>query len=228
MPLRLGLMDRIGGVVAALLILPVALQTLYTLCALHGITRWVVALACNGTLAGLVLIVRHYHGRPPRLAIAPRGALRAWLWMTPAALVAGGAFAAASLTAMAAPGRTTMAASDLAWLAILIVPFVEETLFRAGIGDLLRSRFGLFLGGYLSACCFSLTHGAPDVSGLLTGAFPSVVLGPLLLGFACEVVYVAARSLTPAIALHTACNATVVIFASIDARWLNWLEMLYG
>ncbi len=55
----------------------------------------------------------------------------------------------------------------------------------------------------------------------------AVPLGPLLLGLACEGLYLISGRLTAAVALHAACNASGWIFAALDERWLDWLQHLY-
>ena len=116
--------------------------------------------------------------------------------------------------------------SNTQWLFILVVPAVEEWAFRVGAGGYFRRICGPFWGGYMSAMLFSLVHSLPTWSRVMEmkiGLLP----GPLLLGLFCEILLIGSGRVLPGIALHMACNATVVIFTVTDERWLRWLDFLY-
>jgi membrane protease YdiL (CAAX protease family) len=98
---------------------------------------------------------------------------------------------------------------------------VEEIVFRFAIGGIARQRLGDFWGAYGSALVFAMAHGSGAWNQL------SMPLGPLLLALCCEWLYVTTGRLKAAMALHAACNASGWIFATLDKRWLSWLEALY-
>jgi membrane protease YdiL (CAAX protease family) len=104
---------------------------------------------------------------------------------------------------------------------VLWIPVVEEFVFRFGIGGWARQKLGDFWGSYGSALVFAMAHGS--------GAWDQLTMpmGPLLLGLCCEWLYVTSGRLTAAMALHAACNASGWIFATLDERWLDWLQALY-
>ena len=124
-------------------------------------------------------------------------------------------------------GATTrpVGREQIAW--ILAVPLVEEYVFRAGIGDVLRRMGGPLLGSWFSAIVFALVHGQPTFANVMALKV-GLPLGPFLLALCCEGLYVKSGRLLPGVAFHAACNATVVIFAYGDARWLDWLGLLYS
>jgi membrane protease YdiL (CAAX protease family) len=122
------------------------------------------------------------------------------------------------------PETDTVSGFQVAW--VTWIPIVEEIVFRVGLGNFLRRFLGFGLGSYFSVLAFSVTHSLPTISRVAHLEF-SAPLGPLLLGIFCELIYVSSGKITPAIALHSACNGTVVIFSLLDARWLDWLARLY-
>lgn len=115
--------------------------------------------------------------------------------------------------------------THLMW--ILWVPMVEELVFRVGIGRWLRSWLGIFWGAWFGSVLFSLVHAAPTFSNLMAGQI-GLPFGPFLLGLCCELLYMVSGRVWSIVALHAACNTTVVIFALGDDRWLQWLDFLYG
>ncbi len=104
------------------------------------------------------------------------------------------------------------------------VPIVEELVFRFGLSSFLQSRLGRLLGIYLTSLIFALAHG--DVQSAY-GILPLPPLGPFLLAFFADLIYWRGKSIWGAIIFHSACNATPLIFQAIDARWLDWLKLLY-
>ena len=118
-------------------------------------------------------------------------------------------------------------AFKLKWIIwMLWIPVVEELLYRVYLGDLLRSKFGVYLGSYLSILLFGMVHVSahwtrPDA---LWWAMP---LGVLLLASCCEVIWHFTKQKGAIIFFHACANFSVVIFASIDRRWLDYLNFLY-
>lgn len=113
---------------------------------------------------------------------------------------------------------------EIAW--IFWIPFVEEWVFRGGLSVVLKRWIGVFPGIYLSAIAFSMVHGIPTVDRVLSGHI-GLFVGPLILSIVCDLLVLLSGSLRPAIALHMACNSTVIIFQIFDSRWLEWLKILY-
>jgi membrane protease YdiL (CAAX protease family) len=115
-------------------------------------------------------------------------------WVLPAAGVAGLALATAAASA-GGVGASTW----LLW--VLLLPLLEETVFRLGLQeDLLRRGLPHWLANGCTALCFTACH------VLLRGASWAswAVLGPaLLLG----VVYGRSRQLRGCVALHALMNA---------------------
>lgn len=103
---------------------------------------------------------------------------------------------------------------------VLWIPLVEECIFRGGVGRWLRHRLGDGWGPYVSALFFATLHSAPPQNWIPP-------LGPFLLAIACELIVRITGRLTPAILLHACCNASPLLFALLDSRWLNWLGALY-
>jgi membrane protease YdiL (CAAX protease family) len=110
---------------------------------------------------------------------------------------------------------------------ILWIPFVEELVFRAGIGAALQKYAPGIWGMWFSALIFAWVHTSPSLSGLLAGQM-GLPLGPFFLGIICEYLRVAGGSLVPAIIFHMVCNSTVVAFTLVDPRWMDWLSWLYS
>lgn len=181
---------------------------------------WYGALIVNSILAVAVLVVRFdvLRARPVvswrlmGLLYFPAVALALFPW----------------LMILLVPGNATMNVtiypSD--WLMLLAVPVVEEIVFRVGLGDFCRRRYGLGLGGYLSAVLFGYVHSLPTWDRLWAGEV-GVVFGPLLLGLACEFLYSTGRRLLPIVMLHMAGNASVIIFRIYDPQWLERLHWFY-
>jgi hypothetical protein len=91
------------------------------------------------------------------------------------------------------------------FLIAVIVPFIEETLFRGVLLGCLRNYFGKWTAIIISACIFSALHFD------LTGFIPKLVLG-IGLGF----LYTKHDSIYPAIGLHALNNLLAVIGVSVS------------
>ena len=113
------------------------------------------------------------------------------------------------------------------YLFVIWIPLIEEIVFRFGLGRWFRLTIGNLWGGYCAAICFSYTHSFPTLAKIMAGDI-GIVLSPLLLGFACEYLFVKSKSILPGIALHIACNATVLLFLVFDQRWFTWLKIFYN
>ncbi|QHA00864.1 CPBP family intramembrane glutamic endopeptidase [Dehalobacter restrictus] len=91
------------------------------------------------------------------------------------------------------------------FLIAVIVPFIEETLFRGVLLGCLRNYFGKWTAIVISACIFSALHFD------LTGFIPKLILG-IGLGF----LYTKHDSIYPAIGLHALNNLLAVIGVSVS------------
>ncbi len=154
------------------------------------------------------------------LSLPARMGFRAFF---PAIFIVLGSFAGALLSRTLIEGAPPIDTSmDLRLVAFVVwIPIVEELVFRFGMGGWARQKLGPFWGAYGSALVFAMAHGVGAWDQL------AVPLGPLLLGLACEGLYLISGRLTAAVALHAACNASGWIFAALDERWLDWLQDLY-
>ena len=192
---------------------------------------WIASLIVNSMLACVVAGIMLTRGLPalPANAAPPKSRwtelLRRW-WFVPSIAIAAGS-AALALTSSATSEARHLAIPGQQWWFILLVPVVEEMVFRAGIGRWFRAMGGWMWGSYISALLFSFVHSSPDISHLMAGRI-GLPLGPFLLGVCCEILYASSGRIWAAILFHMACNATPAIFASIDARWLEWLGGLYS
>jgi hypothetical protein len=101
-------------------------------------------------------------------------------------------------------------------LPVVLVPIVEEIIFRMGLWSFLgRIPTGAKL--YLTAASFACLH--------TNGS--QIPLGPFLLGLAAQWMLLQGAGLMTVILLHMASNASIVIFLTLDPRWLDWLRIFY-
>ncbi len=113
------------------------------------------------------------------------------------------------------------------WAWLVWVPIAEEVVFRAGIGQSLRLQAPRMWAAWFSAAIFALVHAHPTLAHVIAGEV-GLATGPFLLALCCEALVAWSGSILPAILLHAACNATVVVFQTVDERWLRWLDFLYS
>jgi membrane protease YdiL (CAAX protease family) len=113
------------------------------------------------------------------------------------------------------------------WYWFLLIPVIEEIVFRAGVGTIFRKMGGFLWGSYFSVILFSLVHSGPTLERVAAFKF-GIILGPLILGFFCEILFVMYGRLGPVIALHMVCNGSVIMYSLTDARWLQWLKLVYS
>ena len=112
------------------------------------------------------------------------------------------------------------------FVTIILVPIVEEVVFRLAIGGWIRAMWNGFGGYYLSALFFGMIHATPTIGRIVEGQV-GVILGPFLLALICEWLYYRTKSLLAPILFHGVCNGSVLIFMYTDPRWLDWLSFLY-
>jgi membrane protease YdiL (CAAX protease family) len=111
-------------------------------------------------------------------------------------------------------------------LVVVLVPVVEELLFRGALTGLFYKISNSGWAAYFSVICFTALHGISspsDIFSLNIGLF----IGPMFLGAICEYLRFRGFSIIAAISFHAAANATIFLFFMLDSRWLNWLSVLY-
>ena len=201
------------------LLLPVALAEIYHVAMPWFAAPWISALAINAALAVVVLIVRR-RSLQAMFAAAPR-----WSFW-PAMTIFFGALGLVAVGRVFGGATMRTISADQLYF-ITVVPIAEEILFRFGIGGVFRQRGGILWGAWFSALCFAFVHASPTVDHVahLQIGLP---LGPFFLGLCCEALAVKTGRFWPVWAFHVACNATVVIFAWGDGRWLDRLGLLYS
>jgi membrane protease YdiL (CAAX protease family) len=186
---------------------------------------WLAALSVNVALGALVLV---WHVKRGDTKLYSPVAL--W-WFTPPLLLLGlcGLFAWLSRQVVAGAAETVFSGNSISvpWAWLVCVPIAEEAVFRAGIGQMLMRIAPRLWAAWFSAAIFALAHAQPTLSHFLAGQV-GLAVGPFLLALACEALVATSGSIWPGILLHAVCNATVVVFQAVDARWLEWLKFLYA
>lgn len=98
-------------------------------------------------------------------------------------------------------------------LVTLVVPPVEELLFRGGLYAALRKRFVPWQANLMSSVVFALTHS-------YVFAFPNVLIVGILSAYA----YERSRSLRASVFFHAFCN----LYASTSVQPVLWLALVGG
>ncbi|MFW7382063.1 MAG: type II CAAX prenyl endopeptidase Rce1 family protein [Oligoflexus sp.] len=111
-------------------------------------------------------------------------------------------------------------------LVLLLIPIIEELVFRFGLGNLLKRILGSFWGGYFSILLFAWVHILASAPSELSN-YLILPLGPLLLGLTCEVLWQRSQKILVPILLHIAANMTALIFHYGDPSWLTKLGSFY-
>lgn len=201
------------------LVAAVSLAELYSRVPLTG-PAWLRAAVVNSVLAAIVLVTLARAGR-----WRAEFALDSWKPYLPAAVIGLGSVAIALTSRLFIPTSEGVEASvDPAW--IFWIPVVEELVFRVGILGALRRLGGPVWSIWFGAVIFAMAHGGPTLARLQAGTV-GVPIGPLLLGVLAGALYVKTNRVLPVMALHAVCNATPLIFATFDGRWIEWLGFLY-
>ncbi|MEZ4742383.1 MAG: CPBP family intramembrane glutamic endopeptidase [Bdellovibrionota bacterium] len=219
------------------IIIPVLLAELYTFTAYYIKNPWFSAAVINSVLSLLFVIYLlvfsskavDYRQKPLRIFQCQSAfnqlIRKPYIAYSPAILVLVFILIGSFLTAQWGDAkRLDFGLRNYAW--VFWVPIIEEIVFRCCIGNFFRKNAGIFWGSYFSVLVFALAHSMPTVSNILSLKI-GVPLGPLFLALFCEIIYVGSGKLGPAITLHAVCNASVIIYSIIDARWLEWLGFLY-
>ena len=230
---------RLAFAVLLAMVLPTALAGLYEgaqALAVHwrlvepGTASWLIAATVNSVLAVAVGSLATKGRWPQARHPHPWSLLRERPWRAylPALLLLGLAVVAAAATRLLAPPPTVEDQGGTPVLWVIWIPLVEEVVFRLGVGGLFsRILTPKAFAAWFSAITFALAHAHPTPERWLDLSV-SLPLGPFVLGLAAQLLLQASGRLGPAIALHAAANATVMVFAAMDPRWLSWLQFLYS
>jgi hypothetical protein len=73
---------------------------------------------------------------------------------------------------------------------------------------------------------FSMAHSNPTWNRLIALKV-GLPIGPFLLAICCDMIVRRWGRVWPAVAFHSACNATVYLFASLNPSWLRHFGGLY-
>lgn len=149
----------------------------------------------------------------------------AWL---PAITVLLGSFMLAFSSERGGPAYAVSGASDYLYVVatLTVIPLFEEILFRGGATPLLMKFAGPIWSVWFSALVFSVAHTQPTFERLMN-LKAGFLLGPFILAICCDMIVRRWGKLWPAIAFHSACNATVYIFSVWNPAWLSRLSGLY-
>ncbi len=182
--------------------------------AITGQDLWQVALGINLCLA---LTLTYRAPLPPQ-----KNFIKQWPWFLPGLGVLFTSWLLSYITSgYLLPSLEQLSIDDL-WF-VTLIPIVEEVLFRGHVSRLLRSRHGVYLGCYLSGIFFALLHNPFSFLELSWG----IPLGPLLLAWLCDFLYLKSKHICFSIFFHASCNASAMIFQSMDPKWLEYLHLLY-
>jgi len=207
------------------LLLALALGSLYQFIEHRFLlTDWIAAAWVNAVLAVVVvsMLSRNELWQACRINQS-----RLILALAPAVFWMGGAFFLTRLPgALPAPQMSGDIGQQLVAL-VMFIPFVEELVFRVGLGGFLRRIGGNLWGGYFSAVLFSLAHSFPTWERLMGGQ-SGLVLGPLVLGIFLEWLWIKTGNFWAIWLFHAAANSTIFIFGRWDTRWFQWLDFLFS
>lgn len=158
----------------------------------------------------------------------PEPARRRWFrWgLAVSALLVSLSLLAAGLTATVTPSLAAGHGLGRQLLMLLLVPPVEEIVFRWGCGRLFKARQGEFWGGYWSVVFFAWAH-VLAITPIWDISTFYVPWAPLVLGITCEYLFQQTRSLVLPIVMHIAANITGFVFYWFDSSLLDWLSPLY-
>lgn len=184
---------------------------------------WIGVLISHALLGLVVFAIR----KPARQAFKIKGTpVLAWL---PAPLVIVGAL----LLTLAGPRSEAIpysfsGSSELFYVlaTLTLIPLVEESVFRLGITPFVSRFAGERWGPWYSAVVFSVAHTHPTWVRL-TGLKLGLPIGPFILAICCDIMVKRWGRVWPVVAFHSACNATVYVFAWLNPSWLSKLGGLY-
>lgn len=187
-----------------------------------GAAPWVGVISAHAMLSVFLYIL----SSGVRDALSSSGiALRAWL---PSVVVVVGAFALAFTSTQRGPSYAFTGSKEILYVVatLTVIPIFEEIVFRGGVTPILYRFAGPLWSIWFSALVFSIAHSHPTWTRVVELKI-GFVLGPFLLGICCDMIVRRWGKLWPAIAFHSACNATVYIFSTFNPSWLSRLGGLY-
>jgi membrane protease YdiL (CAAX protease family) len=106
-----------------------------------------------------------------------------------------------------------------AFLLVVMIPFIEELLFRVYLPHFYTLFTTRFTASYLSVCFFSYLHCDPTFTRLFHWDV-GLVLGPFLLGCLCQVMWHLTQSFTLIYATHMLANLFALILTFSDDKVL--------
>jgi membrane protease YdiL (CAAX protease family) len=218
-----GMSSLLSSIFVALLLL-VGLGESYEYVIRHlHVKPWIGVLIAHLVLALLVFLIR----KPARVGFKLKGTpLMAWL-AGPLVLIGAFVLALSSPKSDVTPYSFSGSSEIFYVLATLtVIPLAEEMVFRMGMTPFLSRFAGNRWGPWYSAVVFSVAHTHPTW-GRLTGLKLGLPIGPFILAICCDIIVRRWGRVWPAAAFHSACNATVYIFAWLSPSWLSKLGGLY-
>jgi membrane protease YdiL (CAAX protease family) len=184
---------------------------------------WIGVLIAHIILAFLIILIR----KPARIGLKIKGT--PWLAWLPGPLVLLGAY----LLAIGSPRAdftpyALSGSSEFSYVlaTLTAIPLAEEMVFRMGITPFLSRFSGDRWGPWYSALVFSVAHTHPTWARM-TGLKLGLSFGPFILAICCDIIVRRWGRVWPAALFHSACNATVYVFAWINPTWLSKLGGLY-
>ena len=149
---------------------------------------------------------------------------RSWLWVAPSLFVLLGSLTLVTWKGEAVDGFQV----DLNMLLtfVVLIPTVEELIYRGILTPELQSNYGIFWGAYLSGIAFASLHTSFSLDSLSWETL-GVPIGPLLLAWICDWIYHKSEHILFPIVFHGVCNGTALIFQSMGPEWVSHLEFLY-
>lgn len=136
---------------------------------------------------------------------------------------------AAGISLLLVTGQSAEVAPTWLWWELLslvvVVPVVEEFLFRAWLGRSLQRQFGTDFGASFSAFLFACCHAPITADRWLE--WPALALGPFLLAWINEHLFRMTGRLGPCILLHGLANASAILLSAYAQNWLDRLSLFY-
>ena len=186
------------------------------------VSPWIGVILAHGCISVILYVISH----------AVRSSLQlsgtSYFSWIPSVGILVGAFSLAFLTSQTGPSYAVQGSNELVYIlaTLTVIPVFEEIVFRAGVTPILSRLAGPVWSIWFSALIFSVAHTHPTWERIV-GFKAGFMLGPFLLGICCDMIVRRWGKLWPAIAFHSACNATVYIFSTFNPAWLAKLGVLY-
>ena len=193
----------------------------YSIGRLH-VKPWIGVLAAHTVMSFVLILIR----KPVREGLRLRGT-PFWAWL-PGPLVLVGAYLLASKTATSGIPYSPAGYSEISYTVatVLIIPLVEEIVFRMGVTPFVSRFVGGWWALWFSAIIFSVAHTQPSWERVV-GFQIGLPIGPFLLAICCDIIVKRWGRIWPAVLFHSSCNATVYVFAKYNPSWLTHLGGLY-